>query len=176
MRPGAKSRRGETEGIREVLNEFYTDIGKIREPGTVDAGDILKVGEHFYIGLTARTDKLGVNQLSRILEAHGLMVTAVKVKKMLHLKTGIAYLENNIMLLGSELSENPLFAEYEKILVEDEEAYAANSVWINDKVLTPSGFPKTQRLIEKAGYETIGLDVSEFRKLDGGLSCLSLRF
>jgi dimethylargininase len=95
---------------------------------------------------------------------------------MLHLKSGVSYLENNIMLVCGEFKSKPEFAGYNRIEIDDDESYAANSLWINDKILIPEGFPRTREKIEKAGYETITLDVSEFRKVDGGLSCLSLRF
>jgi dimethylargininase len=95
---------------------------------------------------------------------------------MLHLKSGISYLENNNLLVSGEFIKATEFDKFNKIIVDDDESYSANSLWINGKVLVPDGFPKTREKIEKAGYETIVLDVSEFRKVDGGLSCLSLRF
>jgi dimethylargininase len=95
---------------------------------------------------------------------------------MLHLKSGVSYLEHNKLLLTGEFVGHPALAGFEPLVVEPDESYAANSLWVNSRVLVPSGFPKTRELIERAGYETRVLDVSEFRKLDGGLSCLSLRF
>jgi dimethylargininase len=100
----------------------------------------------------------------------------VPLKGLLHLKSGASYLENNNILLSGELIDCEEFASFNRIMVDRDESYAANSPWINGKVLVPHGFPKTRNQIEKEGYETIILDVSEFRKLDGGLSCLSLRF
>lgn len=176
MRPGAKSRRGETEGIRVVLSEFYENIEKIREPGTVDGGDVMMAGSHYYIGRSSRTNDLGANQLIKILEKYELTGSRVEMKDLLHLKSGCSYLEKNTMLTCSELEENTEFADIDKIRIEKEECYAANSVWINGTVLTPKDNPTTRQLIEKAGYKVIELDVSEYRKLDGGLSCLSLRF
>jgi dimethylargininase len=95
---------------------------------------------------------------------------------MLHLKTGVSYLENNNLLISGEFINNPQFDRFHKILVGKNEGYAANSLWMNGTVLVPEGFPETKKNIENAGYSTITLDVSEFQKLDGGLSCLSLRF
>jgi len=100
----------------------------------------------------------------------------VPLNKMLHLKSGVSYLENNNLLVCGEFIENKVFESFNRIIVEKDESYAANSLWINEYVLVPEGFPKTREKIEKAGYKTITLDVSEFRKVDGGLSCLSLRF
>jgi len=94
----------------------------------------------------------------------------------LHLKTGLAYLEHNNLLACGEFLSKPEFQKFKLLTVDRDEAYAANSVWINDVVLTPRGFPKTRSDIESAGYKVLEVDVSEFQKLDGGLSCLSLRF
>ena len=95
---------------------------------------------------------------------------------MLHLKSGISYLENNNILLSGEFIHNEEFNKFNRIITDDNESYSANSLWINGKVIVADGFPETRIKIEKAGYETIAIDVSEFRKVDGGLSCLSLRF
>jgi dimethylargininase len=94
----------------------------------------------------------------------------------LHLKTGISYLENNTLVAGGEFLTKPEFQNFSILPVDEQEAYAANCVWINGSVLVPKGFPRTKHLIEQEGYTAIEVDVSEFRKLDGGLSCLSLRF
>ena len=102
--------------------------------------------------------------------------SVVELTEVLHLKTGLGYLENNHLLACGEFLSKPEFQHFNLIRVDPEEAYAANSVWINDTVLTPKGFPKTRSLIESAGYKVRQVDVSEFQKLDGGLSCLSLRF
>ncbi len=175
-RPGATTRRGETTGIREVLREYYTIIEEIIYPGTLEAGDVMMAGDKFFIGISARTNESGAEQLTGILAKYGMKAIKVPLKKLLHLKSGISYLENNTILVCRELKNMSEFAEYNKIVVDDDELYAANSLWINGKVLIPNGFPKTRRKIELAGYETILIDVSEFRKIDGGLSCLSLRF
>jgi dimethylargininase len=175
-RPGAPERRGETENIEKVLREFYRTIAHVEPPGTADAGDILMVGQHYYIGLSQRTNPEGAGQIIRILESHGLAGSTVPLKDVLHLKSGVAYLENDCMLVAGEFKSNPTFAAFDLISVGDDEQYAANCLWINGKVLIAEGFPKVERAIRSRGYETIVLDMSEFRKLDGGLSCLSLRF
>jgi dimethylargininase len=95
---------------------------------------------------------------------------------MLHLKTGCSYLEKKNLVVAKAFSELPEFESFNKILVDEDESYAANCIWINDNVLIPSGNPKLISQIQDIGYKVIGLDMSEFRKLDGGLSCLSLRF
>ena len=174
--PGAPSRKGETNGIRNILREYYEDIEEISSPGTLEAGDVMMAGNHFYIGLSARTNKEGAEQMIKILEKYGMSGSKVSVNKMLHLKSGISYLENNCILVSRDLMNNGEFRNFKQIPVDDKEKYSSNSPWINGKVFIPSGYPKTKEKIEMAGYETISLDVSEFRKVDGGLSCLSLRF
>ena len=134
------------------------------------------VGEHYYIGLSERTNPAGARQMTAILESHGLRASTVHLTEVLHLKTGLGYLENNNLLVCGEFLDNAEFQQYKLLRVDPDEAYAANSVWINDIVLSPKGFPKTRTLIEAAGYKVREVDVSEFQKLDGGLSCLSLRF
>lgn len=174
--PGAASRNGEKQGIIPVLHQFYNDIEEITNPGTLDAGDVMMVGNHFYIGISERTNHSGAEQLIGILQKYGMTGSKVPLKKMLHLKTGLSYLENNILLISGEFVHDPEFEPFSRIIIDENEQYAANSLWINGNVLVPMGFNETKNKIEKAGYKTIEVDVSEFRKLDGGLSCLSLRF
>jgi dimethylargininase len=174
--PGALSRRGEIVDIKRVVEEFYTDIEEILLPGTVEAGDIMMVGSHYYIGLSARTNLNGAEQTIRILNKYGMSGSVIKLEKVLHLKTGVAYLENNNLVACGEFVSNPEFEKFNIIEIPESESYAANCIWINDTVLIPKGYPVARQKIKDAGYQIIDVDVSEFRKLDGGLSCLSLRF
>ena len=175
-RPGAISREGETEGMEEVLKRFFNTIYKIESPGTVEAGDIMMVGNHFYIGISERTNIEGARQVIGILEKHGMTGSTVNLNKVLHLKTGVSYLENNNLLACGEFLDAPEFRKYNILEIHRDEAYAANCIWVNGTVLVPRGYPRARKIIREAGYPVIELDVSEFRKLDGGLSCLSLRF
>ena len=174
--PGALSRNGEPATIESTLRCFYDNIESITGSGTIDAGDIMMVGTHFYIGLTGRTNREGAQRMIDILEKYGLSGSTVPVEKVLHLKTGVAYLEKNTMMASGEFLESSEFKKFDIIEVGEDESYAGNSIWINDTVLTPAGYPKTNALLGKTGYRIVTLDMSEFRKLDGGLSCLSLRF
>jgi dimethylargininase len=174
--PGAQSRNGEKIKIRPVLESFYTQVESIEPPGSLDAGDVMMVGKHFYIGISQRTNTQGAEQLIEILERYGMTGSTVPLKQMLHLKSGLSYLEQNKLLISGEFMNHPAFEDFQKIEVDPGEAYAANSLWVNSTVLVPTGFPRTLAKIKQAGYSTLTLDVSEFRKLDGGLSCLSLRF
>ena len=174
--PGAPSRNGEKLEMNTVLQSFYKHIESINAPGTLDAGDVMMVGKHFYIGISERTNIQGADHLVRILKRYGMTGSAVPLYEMLHLKSGLSYLEQNHLLISGEFIKHPAFQGFQKIEVDPDESYAANSLWVNSTVLVPAGFPKTRKKIEQAGYKTKVLDVSEFRKLDGGLSCLSLRF
>lgn len=174
--PGALSRRGEVVEMKEVLKDFYKNIEQINEPGTIEAGDIMMVGNHFYIGLSNRTNQDGAEQMISILNKYDFSASLIQLEEVLHLKTGLAYLENNHLLISGEFLQQPEFDKFHKIKIETEDAYSANCIWVNDKVLIPAGFSATKQKIAHLGYEIIELEMSEFQKLDGGLSCLSLRF
>lgn len=174
--PGAPSRAGETAAIKAALSAHFANIEEIHAPGTVDAGDILMVGSHYYIGLSKRTNAQGARQIIDILKGFGMSGSTIPLKHVLHLKTGVSYLENNHLVTAGEFLKTPEFQSFSIIKIADDERYAANGIWINGTVLLAKGFPKAQKAIQAAGYPTIAVDVSEFRKLDGGLSCLSLRF
>ncbi len=174
--PGAQSRNGETIAMRPVLEKLFDHVEVIKQPGTIDAGDIMMVGNHFYIGLSQRTNENGAAQMINFLERYSMTGSILTLSEVLHLKTGVVYLENNNILACGEFLNKAEFEQYNILEVDKDEAYAANSVWINGTVLVPDGFPKTKALIETMGYKTRPVDVSEFQKLDGGLSCLSLRF
>ncbi len=174
--PGAASRQGEELSIKEALKKSYTDVETITPPGNLEGGDVMQVGDHFYVGLSARTNKEGARQFAEILKKYGYTASTIKMKKFLHLKTGLAYLENNNLVVAGEFIDNPGFETFNRIFIDESEGYAANCIWVNEVVLVPMGYPKAKAAVETAGYRVLEVDVSEFRKLDGGLSCLSLRF
>ena len=175
-RPGAVSRRGEVERMRPTLESLFNKVSIIESPGTLEGGDVLMVGSHFYIGISERTNQDGAQQMIGILEQYGLTGCMVHLKEMLHLKSGVSYLERGNLLVYGEFVANPIFSKFTKLRVDHSEAYASNSLWVNDTVLVPQSCPMTALTIKAKGYVVKSLDVSEFQKLDGGLSCLSLRF
>jgi dimethylargininase len=174
--PGAISRNGEIIEMDPVLKSYYEKTYSIQSPGTLDGGDVLQIDDHFYIGISERTNLEGAQQLKHILEGENYKASIIQLEKFFHLKTGISYLGNQEIVVAGEFIDHPEFQFYKKIIVPAEEEYAANCIRVNDYVIIPAGFPKTKQKMNDAGYQTIELDVSEFRKLDGGLSCLSLRF
>jgi dimethylargininase len=173
---GAVSRKGEEKSMRKVLEEFYDDIISVEKPGTLEGGDVLKVENNYYIGISQRTNKKGAMQFKKIVDNYGYSCSLVKLNKVFHLKTGVAYLGDNNIIASGEFIKNPLFQDYNIIMVEEDESYATNCIRINEYVLIAKGFKKLKASILGLGYEILEIDMSEFRKMDGGLSCLSLRF
>ncbi len=172
-RPGAPSRRGEAEAIIEVLSAFR-QIAHIEPPGTLEGGDVLQVGHTFFIGLSGRTNEHGARQLAEILEGEGYTVQLVPVQGVLHLKTGLTALDT-AHFLGTDWFARQLkgFAVFP---LPAEEAYAANCLPVNDCILLPRGYPTARAFAERQGKKVIEVPMSEFRKMDGGLTCLSLRW
>ncbi|MEM7221181.1 MAG: N(G),N(G)-dimethylarginine dimethylaminohydrolase [Pseudomonadota bacterium] len=181
-RPGAPSRRAEVPAVREALSQ-QMPVREISSPGMLDAGDVMNVDGFHYIGLSSRTNSDGARQLIAALRDVGLDGQTVAMPESLHFKTGVNYLDAGRLLVATEfltfLRANdtgfPL-DRFEVLEVSQREAYAANSLWINGTVLVPAGFPETAAMIEQFGYPVVTLATDEFRKLDGGLSCLSLRY
>ena len=173
--PGAPSRRGETAAVEEVLRGIFNTVEHIASPGTLDGGDVLQVGPQFFIGLSARTNRAGAEQLAQILRDHDYTATLVPLRQFLHLKTGVSYLGAKDLLVAGELADSPYFRRFSRLLVPSEEAYCANAVRVNDEVLFAEGYPQTRECLKAMRYSVIELAVDEFRKVDGGLSCLSLR-
>ena len=174
--PGAPTRNGEALLMRAELAARFSHLETIRPPGTLDGGDVLQVGDCFFVGVSARTNANGARQFIDAVTALGYRAVAVPLTAMLHLKTGVAWLGDDVLLVTGELADHDAFAGFDRIMVPDVEAYAANSLRINGTVLMPEGFPRTAAAAARRGYPVHTLDMSEFRKMDGGLSCLSLRF
>ena len=174
-RPGAKARRGEEDSMFPVLAEFRK-IERILAPGTVDGGDVLQIDNHFFIGLSERTNKDGAQQLGHILESYGSTWSMVEVGAGLHFKSSVNYVGKNTLLVTADFGARPQLDGYDKIVVENTEAYAANTLLVNGHLLTPTGYPATRRQLEVLGLEIIELETSEVGKMDGGLTCLSIRF
>jgi dimethylargininase len=178
-RPGAGSREGEVGAMRPVLRGLFPDLMEIEAPGTVDGGDTCEVENHFLIGLSSRTNEEGARQLGERLARRGYTSSVVDVREMnniLHLKSGVSYIGNNTLVVMEEMAGWEAFAEYELIRVGEDESYAANCVRVNERVLVPAGHPRLTAELTARGFRPLLLDISEFRKMDGGLSCLSLRF
>jgi len=178
-RPGAASRAGEVAAIEPVLRGKFERTHAIVAPGTVDGGDVCQVDDHFFIGVSERTNEEGARQLAAILAQEGFTSTPVDIRGMreiLHLKSGISYLGDKRLVLIDALADHATFGGYTIVRIAAEESYAANFLRINESVIVSAGFPQFESRVRKFGYPLIALDMSEFRKMDGALSCLSLRF
>lgn len=178
-RPGAPSRTGEVAGVRKALAEFYSTLSSINNPGTLDGGDICEAGNHFFIGISERTNENGAQQLAEWLYSLDYTASFVDIRRMkriLHLKSGLAYLGDNRLVVIDAISNREEFRDYDFIIVKREEKYAANCVRVNERVLLAAGYPELEKRLSELGYQTIALEMTEFQKMDGGLSCLSLRF
>ena len=172
--PGAASRKGETEVISGILLRSKP-LFRIKLPGTMDGGDVLRVEEKFFVGLSDRTNEEGIRQFQEFVRPFGYTVTPVPLDNLLHLKSGIAYIGNNTLIAVSDLAKREEFASLNVIEVERGEEYAANCIRIDTKKLIfPKGYPLIKERMRRLGYETIELDMTEFQKMDGGLTCLSL--
>jgi dimethylargininase len=190
-RPGAPSRTGEVESMRRVLADFFPSIGEIQSPGTLDGGDVCEAGNHFFIGISERTNEAGAQQLAELFAPFGYTSNLVDIQglngmesvpgaiatgSVLHMKSGLAWLGDNRLVVIDALADRAEFSRYDLVRVSDEEMYAANCIRVNDHVLVAAGYPAFAGTLRELGYQTIELEMSEFQKMDGGLSCLSLRF
>lgn len=174
-RPGAPSRRDEGLSLIESLAQF-AELARIDEPGLLDGGDVMRIENCFYIGLSDRTNESGAAQLGAILEEEGFTWRTVAVPDGLHLKSSVNYLGDNVLLGTAAFLAQPAFAEFEHWLVPAAETPAANTLLINGHLLTPAGYPQTETRLRAWHKPVHVLDMSEVEKMDGGLSCLSLRF
>lgn len=178
-RPGAPSRSGEIFSIAEILARQYGKLDAVQPPGTIDGGDVCQIEDHFLIGISDRTNEDGARQLTNYLQAAGYSSSHIDIRGidgLLHLKSGISYLGEGRILVTEALAGESQLEGFERIGVPAGEEYAANCIRVNDYLMFAAGFPKTRNKLETLSYKVIELEMSEFQKMDGGLSCLSLRF
>lgn len=173
-RPGAPPRSGETEAIVPALAR-HRRIARLHPPAKLDGGDVLVVGRTVFAGLSERSNEEGVRQLSTLLQPHGYRTVPVPVTRGLHLKSSVNAIGDDALLVAERYRGRAEFAGFRQIAVEEAEEPACNTLLVNGTLLTPAGFPRTRRALEAIGVPVIELDVSEARKMDGGLTCMSLR-
>jgi dimethylargininase len=173
--PGAAARQGEQEAIQPVLARSRP-LTFIHPPGILDGGDVLIVEKHAFIGVSQRTNQAGAEQLGNILNKYGYTWTAVPVGAGLHLKSSVNVIGCHTLLVSEAYAGHEALRGYDQIVLEAQEEYACNTLWINGRLITPAGFPTARQKLEALGLPIIELDISEARKMDGGLTCLSLRF
>ncbi len=173
--PGAPARRGEVESIEYFLTRDRMTLS-IMDPGYLDGGDVLVIDRNAYVGLTDRTNQEGFNQFNDILEMYDYNCIPIPVEAGLHLKSSVNYLGDNTVILTEDFAGKEPWQDYVQVVVGENETYAANTLWINDHLLTPAGFPETVAKLNQLSKPLIELDMSEMEKMDGGLTCLSLRY
>jgi dimethylargininase len=174
-RMGVSTRVGEEAAVREALQPFKR-IREIMSPGTLEGGDVLRIDQKMYVGLTKRTNRSGLEQLDALVSELGFEVTPVEVLSGLHLKSACTYIGDGHVVLVPGRIEEGVFAEYNTIEVASEEAPAADCLRVRDRVLILEGYPATRRRVEAEGFDTVVLEMSEFEKCEGALTCLSIVF
>ena len=172
-RPGAESRRGETQGIAEALAD-YRRLYHIDAPGTLDGGDVLRVGKRVYVGESTRSNEDGARQLADALAPHGYSVKRAPMRDCLHLKTAVSTLPNGVLLLDPRYVDAASFDGARCIHVHHDEPEAANVLVVGKAVVLPASAPRTREMLDAAGYRTVAVDASELAKAEGGLTCCSL--
>ena len=174
-RPGAVSRRGEPGHLQATLRGRWKLL-YIEAPGTLDGGDVLIAGGNACIGISQRTNVAGAEQLASIVRRFGYRCTPIEVGADLHLKSSVSQVADDALLMTEQFAAHPAFSNYRRIVVPSEDTYAANALWINGRVIIPAGFPNVAERLGSAELRISELNVGEARKMDGGLTCLSLRF
>ena len=172
-RPGAEERRAELAGTELALRGLGYRIARIEEPGTLDGGDVLKHGGTVWVGLGGRTNQLGVDQLAKHLAPHGVDVVGVPVSKVLHLKSAVTALPDGTVIGHEPLVDRP--TTWSGFLAVPEEAGAHVVLLGDDTVLMSASAPRTAELLEERGLRVVAVDISEFEKLEGCVTCLSVR-
>ncbi|WP_281857202.1 dimethylarginine dimethylaminohydrolase family protein [Litoreibacter halocynthiae] len=177
MRPGAPSRLGEAAAMAPHLDQLYGEVLRIEGDGFIEGGDILTTEREILIGLSARTDNAGVAEFSRLVDRWGYTVRVVDTPPdVLHFKTDCSLLDEDTILSTKRLDASGCFDGYKVIHTADGEEACANTIRFNNLVVMPAGFARTRDLLVQAGYDVREVGNSEAAKLDGGMSCLSLRF
>ena len=169
----AKSRANEVAEVAKAMSELK-ETYRIKPPATIDGGDVLRVDDRVLVGISARTNLHAVRQLKKILENSGMKVVPVKVHKVLHLKSACTYLGNGVVILSRGCFDTKVLQGLGKIFVPKGEEYAADCLAVNGTVLIAKGHAETRKLVEKEGFRVEELEISEFRKGDGALTCLSI--
>ncbi|MFJ2901057.1 dimethylargininase [Streptomyces sp. NPDC091279] len=172
-RPGAGSRRGETAGVAEAVTGLGCSVNRIVEPGTLEGGDILKVDDTIYVGRGGRTNAAGVRQLRAVFEPLGARVVAVPMSTVLHLKSAVTALPDGTVIGYPPVVDQP--ALFPRFLPVPEESGGHVVLLGGDRLLLAASAPRTAELLAGLGYEPVVVDISEFEKLEGCVTCLSVR-
>jgi dimethylargininase len=174
-RPGAESRRPETASVSEVLTK-YRELRSIEPPGTLDGGDVLRVGKTLYVGSSSRTSRPGIEQLASAASPFGYQVLPVPVVDCLHFKSAVTLVGPRTLLINRRWVDSGYFTEVEFIGVDDQEPSGANALIVGNQLIYPTSFPRTRQRLEARGIRVTSVDVSEIEKAEGAVTCCSLIF
>lgn len=174
-RPGAESRRGETESIAQALSPFR-ELRHIRAPATLEGGDVVHIGKTLYVGLSRRTNREGISQLTELLKPFGYRVTSVDVTGCLHLKSGACWAGGDVILANRQWINATVFRDFKIIDVAASEPSAADVLPVGNELLVPSNFVHTCEILKAEGINVRPIDVSELQKAEAGVTCMSLLF
>ncbi len=172
-RPGADSRKTETESIIPALSP-YISLVHVREPGTVDGGDVLVLGKKIYVGLSTRSNQKAIDQLNELLCEYGYTVTGVELHDCLHLKSTVTRVDDKTLLINKDWVDAQHFTGYELIEVDPSEPLAANCLSIAESIIFPAAFPRTRAKLQERGFHVVPVDISELAKAEGAVTCCSL--
>ncbi|KFE66431.1 NG,NG-dimethylarginine dimethylaminohydrolase 1 [Hyalangium minutum] len=172
-RPGAESRRAEVSSVAEVLAR-HRPLRTLEAPGTLDGGDVLRVGRSLYVGQSARSNPVGIAQLRAHTAEFGYSVQSVPIRGCLHLKSAVTQVADDTLLVQPAWVDSAAFASFRLIEADPGEEHAANALWLGGGVVYPACFPRTQRRLEDAGISVTPVDVSELQKAEGAVTCCSL--
>ncbi|HLO33889.1 MAG TPA: arginine deiminase family protein [Anaerolineales bacterium] len=172
-RPGADARKPETESIIQALTP-YIKLVRVREPATVDGGDVLALGKNIYIGLSTRSNASAIGQLNELLCEYGYTITGVQLHDCLHLKSAVTRVDDRTLLINRNWIDASHFEDFDLIEVDPSEPFAANCLPIGESIIFPASFPKTRAKLETRGYQVVSVDVSELAKAEGAVTCCSL--
>ncbi len=174
-RPGAASRQPEVAGVEGVLKQ-YRPLASIQPPGTLDGGDLLRVGKVIYAGLSTRSNQSGIEQLRSIVADHGFSVKTVETTKCLHLKSAVSEVAPGSLLINPDWISRSVFRDCDLIDVDKKEAHAANALRVGRSVIYPSSFPRTMEKLVARDIALTPVNVSELQKAEGAVTCCSLIF
>ncbi len=172
-RPGAASRRPERESMAAVLSE-YRPLHAIQAPGTVDGGDVLRVGRTLFVGLSTRTNEDGARQLARYVAPFGYRVQCVQTAACLHLKSAVTAIDGDRLLCNPEWIDTRVFGNLDRLAVDPDEPHAGNVLWLGDAIVCAAAHERTARTLQANGYRVVAVDVSELAKAEAGVTCCSV--
>ena len=172
-RPGALSRRAETASVADALGK-YRDVQHIGAPGTLDGGDVLRVAQTIYVGLSGRSNRSGIEQLDSIVARFGYRVEAIAVRGCLHLKSAVTQVGSELLLINPEFVDPDRFAGFDWIAVDPAEPLGANALLIDEAIIYPASKPRTAERLGRGGIRVHTVDVSELEKAEGAVTCCSL--